>query len=283
MCAGPTAWGGHARVPSAWLCLELCETQHWLRGWTWSTAGVSAFGAFVCILSTHLQWFLPRTQCLWYLSHRCFSHVSSSPWVLASHCRLPKCDLEPLCLHHKILLFLFSFFYLLLYLRHVSCLWLLIKFSVFWFCDLTFLLLAAPADTALSATFSGGDFSSKVTDEILESGAKNCSLWEPSENMWHNKLICVSHLEISDFLVTLNEACWLHLTPVLFVQHQLYWLTRGIKFAILFHEIKFKKLDYQLLWNYQHKLDFSSFWKFSCSLLLSFLFHIFHSSEMNSS
>lgn len=210
-CVKPsTGWGAEPEVQQGSLHLEpLCAFEH--------TSAVIPPQDPVLVVPVMFQ------PCL-----------SQSPWILASDCRLPRCDLEPFCLHHKILLFLFLFFYLQLYLRHVSCLWLLIKFSVFWFCDLTFLLLAALADTALSATFSGGGFSSEVTDEILESGAKNCSLWVPSENMWHNKLICVSHLEISDFLVTLNEACWLHLTSALFVQHQLNWLARSTKLATLF-------------------------------------------------
>lgn len=69
--------------------------------------------------------------------------------------------------------------------------------TMFWVCDLTFLLLAAPADAVLSAKFSGADFSSQVIDKILESGAKNRSLWEPTDNMWCNQLISISHLEIS--------------------------------------------------------------------------------------
>ena len=40
---------------------------------------------------------------------------------------------------------------------------------MFWFCDLTFVLLTVPADAALSANFRGSDFSSQVIDKILES------------------------------------------------------------------------------------------------------------------
>lgn len=68
--------------------------------------------------------------------------------------------------------------------------------------DLTFLLIAAPADAALSADFSGGDFSSQVIDKMLVSGSENWSLREPTENVWYNQLICASHLEISCLFIT---------------------------------------------------------------------------------
>lgn len=239
-----------------WNCVKC---QHWLRGSTWSAAGVSC----VWSMSTHLQYFIPRTQRLWYLSHRCFFSCVS-PRVLGSWLLIVSRPSVTWSLLVCTIRFFF-FFNLQLYLRHVSSLWLFTEFPVFWFCDLTFLLLAAPADTALSAAFSGGSFSSQVIDKILESGAKNWCLWEPTENVWHDQLIFVSHLEISDFLVTLNEACWLHLTLALFCMapSQLPYASRGIKLVILFQkEIKFGKLDYQLLWNYKHKLDFSFFWKF---------------------
>ena len=123
--------------------------------------------------------------------------------ISASDCQSPERDLG---LSFAAIRFIF-FFNLQLYLKHVTCLWLLTEYSVFWFCDLTFLLLTGPADAALSADFSGGDFSSQIIDKILECGAKNRSLWERTENMWCNQLICVLHLEISYFFITLNVAC----------------------------------------------------------------------------
>lgn len=170
--------------------------------------------------------------------------------------------------------FLYFFFNLQLYLKHVTCLWLLTKYSVFWFCDRTFLLLAGPADAVLSANFSSSDFSSHIIDYILESGAKNCSLWEPTENLWCQQADL--RFASGDFLFLYHTecvACWLHITSFILYSTKsvVLWETRCINLVILLQkEIKFGNLVYQLLWNYKHQIDFSSFYSWTLNYSLPF-------------
>lgn len=276
---GLKAQDGRVRVPSTHLLLGLHETSMlWLRGLTWGVArgllhsehkrasAVIPPQDFLCAPSTcgtcptdaPSGIFLPGSQVLLEIS--------------AFDCRSPERDLQPFVCSNKIYFF---FFNLQLYLKHVTCLWLLTKYSVFWFCDWTFLLLAAPADAALSANFSSSDFSSHVIDYILESGAQNCSLWEATENLWCQQADL--HFASGDFLFLYHTecvACWLHITSfVLYsIKSVVLWETRCINLVIFLQkEIKFGNLVYQLLWNYKHQIDFSSFysWTFNYSLPFS--------------
>lgn len=213
-----------------WNCVK---PQHWLRAEPEVQQGSPAFGAWAHICSNSSPG--PST------CGTCPTDVPSAiclpeSWGLGFWLSDTKSDLEPFVCTIRYFYFCFFFFYLQLYLRHVSCLWLLTKFSVFWFCVLTFLLLSAPADTALSATFSGGGFSSQVTDkiwrvwgqELLPVGthwkrvAQSVHLCFTSGGFWFP-----CHIEWG--LLTSSHSSFVCIAP-----RQLPHATRGIKLVILF-------------------------------------------------